>query len=801
MRTRAFRRIPLLVLAVLAAVGLVASGAGAVSAAPDPSTTTTSSTSPSAPTSTSSATSSTTTSTTTTTTAAPGAVSTTPAAPAPPALADDRLVVGLEPGASTADAGSIARDVGATNPQVVDDRTIVVDAASGVTRALRAEGLRRDQRVRYVEPNYRVSGSFTPNDPALPSLRTLLNAQPGGIRAEGAWDTTLGSRSVVVGILDSGIDAAHPDLMANLWSNRLGIGGCAYGTHGYNAFTKQCTTTDPYGHGTHVAGILGAVGNNRLGITGVAPRVSLMSLTMLDHNGDGSIAGAIGAIDWAVQAKNAGVNLRVLSASWGGDGFSQGLTDAIQRAGAAGILFVTAAGNSSANVEQQPVYPCAAGLPNVICVAASGGDDKLTSFSDFGPNHVDLAAPGQGIVSTVPPGVIPGCGVSLYCSLDGTSMATPMVSGAAALAVAAQPDLTETALRTVIVHAVDPQSNLSGKVVSGGRLDVCKAVPGCGLVAKPPSAPTAVHVAVGHGQATLTWSAPDSNGNGTGVTGYTVTAPDGVHSLGTSARTLTISGLVDNQDAQFAVQAGNAAGPSTAVPATARSLSGGYVVHAAGRLARVVVTTGPKPSAPSPTDLGAGNGQARGVALLPDGTGGYVLDQFGQLHPFGVGGDPAPPAVTGAWVDRSRDWARGVAILPDASGGYVLDGFGHLLGFSIGDHARPPGVSGGPQWRSDLGRGVAIAASGQGGYLVDAHGALYRFAIGGASLPPKQSRGISWPTEDMARGITLVRGGSGGYVVDRSGGLHPFRIGGAAPEAPVSGAPWPGLDRARGVAF
>ncbi len=491
----------------------------------------------------------------------------------------------------------------------------------------------------------------------------------------------------------------------------------------------------------------------------------------------------------------------MLSASWGGDGFSQGLTDAIQRAGAAGILFVTAAGNSSTSVEQQPVYPCAAGLPNVICVAASGGDDKLSSFSDFGATHVDLAAPGEGIVSTVPPGVIPGCGMSLYCSLDGTSMATPMVSGAAALALAAQPGLTMTELRTVIVHAVDLQSNLSGKVVSGGRLDVCKAMPGCALAAKPPSAPTAVHVTVAHGQASLTWSRPDSNGNGTGVTGYTVTAPDGVHSLGAAARTLTVGGLADNQDAHFAVQAGNASGASTAAPATGRSLSGGYVVHSAGRLARVVVSTGPKPSAPSPTDLAAGDGRARGVALLPAGTGGYVLDQFGQLHPFGIGGDPAPPPATGGWVDRSRDWARGVAILPDSSGGYVIDGLGHFYGFSIGDHPRPPGVSAGPRWKSDLGRGVAIAASGQGGYLVDAHGALYRFAIGGASLPAKQSRGISWPTEDIARGITLVRNGSGGYVVDRSGGLHPFRIGGPAPRAPVSGAPWPGLDRARGVAF
>jgi subtilisin family serine protease len=797
MHTHHLRRTLTSLLAVsVTALGLVATGATPVSATTDP--TTAPRASATTGTSTTTTTSTTSTSTTTTTSAlAPPAT-----APATPPVADSRLVVGLQPGTPTADADAIARDAGASNPQVVDAHTIVVDAAPGASATPQVHGLRSDRRVRYVEPNYRITGSLTPNDPSWPSLRTLANAQPGGIRAEGAWNTTVGSRGVVVGVLDSGIDASHPDLVANLWSNRLGIGGCAYGTHGYDTFTKQCTTSDPYGHGTHVAGILGATGNNGIGITGVAQRVSLMSLTMLDHNGDGSIAGAIAAIDWAVQAKSAGVNLRVLSASWGGDGFSQGLTDAIQRAGAAGILFVTAAGNSSANVEQAPVYPCAAGLANVICVAATGGDDKLTSFSDFGATHVDLAAPGEGIVSTVPPGIIPGCGVSLYCSLDGTSMAAPMVSGAAVLALAAQPTLSMTALRSLLVHAVDPQSNLSGKVVSGGRLDVCKAVPGCGLVAKAPSPPTAVRVSVVHGQATLVWSAPDSNGNGTGVTGYSVGEPDGPHPLDGSARSAVVTGLSDNQDALLTVAATNGTGASTAVPAVARSWSGGYVVHEAGRLARVAVATGAKPSAPTAaTDLPPSSGQARGVAILPSGTGGYVLDQFGVLHPFGIGGDAPPPAATGARFLAGRDWARGVAILPDGSGGYVLDGSGNLYGFSIGDHARPPAATGGPHWSTDLGRGVAIAPSGSGGYLVDAHGALYRFGIGGGALPAKQSRGIDWPTEDMARGITLVRGGSGGFVLDRSGGLHPFRIGGPAPAAPLSGPSWPGLDRARGVAF
>ncbi len=453
------------------------------------------------------------------------------------------------------------------------------------------------------------------------------------------------------------------------------------------------------------------------------------------------------------------------------------------------------------DVEQQPVYPCNAGLANVICVAATTSTDTLTSFSDFGVTHVDLAAPGEGIVSTVPPGVIPGCGDSLYCSLDGTSMAAPMVSGAAVLAVAAQPVITVSALRSLLVGAVDRETALSGKVKSGGRLDVCKVVPGCGLAAQVPTPPDDVRVAVGHGQGTVTWSAPDSNGNSTGITGYTVTGPDGAHPVSATTHSLTLGGLVDNQNAQFAVRAQNAVGPSLPVQPIGRSLSGGVVVHQSGRLARVVVSTGPKLSTTTSTDLTPADGQARGVALLPDGTGGYVLDQFGGLHPFGIGGNPLPPAATGGRVVKSGDWARGVAITPDGQAGYVLDGFGNLYGFSIGDNPRPPSVSGGPHWPTDLGRGVTIAASGTGGYLVDAHGSLYRFSIGGGALPAKQSKGIAWPGQDMARGLALVRGGSGGFVLDRSGGLHPFRTGGAAPAAPTSGPSWPGLDRARGVAF
>ena len=158
-------------------------------------------------------------------------------------------------------------------------------------------------------------------------------------------------------------------------------------------------------------------------------------------------------------------------------------------------------------------------------------------------------------------------------------------------------------------------------------------------------------------------------------------------------------------------------------------------------LARVRFGTAPKISETTPTDIPAGQGQARGVALLPDGTGGYVLDSFGGLHPFGIGGNPLPPPATGARTSRASDWARGVALMPDGTQGYVLDQTGKLYGFSIGDHARPAATRGGPVFSGDVARGVTILPTGQGGYIVDRSGAISRFAIGSARPAGRSDRG------------------------------------------------------------
>lgn len=724
------------------------------------------------------------------------AVSATTGEPAP--VADGRLLVGLAPGTTAADAVTIATRAGGGHPQLLAD-TLVLDPPAGPGRATTVDELERDPRVTTVEPNYRLQAAFAPNDPLYPSLASLRDGTTGGISAPSAWRTTIGDRGIVVGVLDSGVDTNHPDLVGNLWSNRLGIGGCAYATRGYNAIDHSCSPEDDNGHGTHVAGILGAVGNNGVGITGVAPRVSIMALKMLDANGDGSVAAAIEAIDWALAAKRAGVNLRVLSASWGGAGNSNALRLAIQRADDAGVLFVAASGNAAPSQVQDPVYPCDVGLANVVCVGASQSNDSLASFSHYG-SHVDLTAPGTGILSTVPSGITV-CGSSLYCTFDGTSMATPMVSGAAVLALAAVPGLSVTQLRAEVVQAVDPVAALAGKVTSGGRLDLCKVVPGCGGAPQvQPTVPRDVSVAVAHGKAVLRWSAPASNGNAFTITGYVVTGPNGARTLGPTATTTTVTGLADGANARFYVRARNNVGVGPAADPVGRPFKGGLVVDRDGNLSRVTLGAGPAPAAPS--GGGTAPGQARGVAILPDGTGGYVLDGAGVLHPFGIGGNARPPAATGGPWWPGQDRARGVALMPDGTGGYVVDAYGTLYRFGVGDHARPALPSRGPSWPGwDIARGITITPSGQGGYVVDGYGGIHQFVIGGAPLPARTSGGPYWAPLDAARGVALSREEGGGWVLDGTGKLHPFTSRGHRPAPPTAGPSWPGQDRARGLAF
>ncbi|HEY2181784.1 MAG TPA: S8 family serine peptidase, partial [Solirubrobacteraceae bacterium] len=380
--------------------------------------------------------------------------------------------------------------------------------------AAAVRSLRRNPEVAYAEPDYLMHASARPNDPSL-SLQWAANntgqsvpsqnaeevlgaPSPGTAGADEktlqAWGVTTGNRSIVIGETDTGIDYTHPDLAANVWTNPGGIGGCASGTHGYNEVSANCNPLDNDtfygGHGTHVAGIMGAVANNGVGVAGVNWQTTILPVKWLNESATGTTSALIAAMQWLVSAKQAGVNVRVVndSATFVGTARSQALSEEIDTLGANSILFVTAAGNTGENNDSVARYPCDYDRPTEICVTASNDNDQLPTWANTGSKTVDLAAPGVSVYSTLREGK--------YGYLSGGSMASPQVAGAAALILSVQPSLSPTALKADILEHVDKLSSLSGRVITGGRLDVCKAVPGCSLTL-PPSPPTFGKTSVG----------------------------------------------------------------------------------------------------------------------------------------------------------------------------------------------------------------------------------------------------------------------------------------------------------------
>ena len=363
-------------------------------------------------------------------------------------------------------------------------RLMKVDLPKNTTVEAALGSLRIDPAVAYAEPNYIVRSVATPNDALFQQLYGLHNTgQTGGtpdadVDAPEAWNTTTGSNDIVVGVVDTGVDYTHEDLAANMWTNPGEVAGNGIDddgngvvddVHGFNAITGGGDPMDDNAHGTHCSGTIGAVGDNGIGVAGVNWSVSIMGLKFLSAGGSGSIAGAVAAINYAVGMRNAGVNLRVLSNSWAGGGFSQTLEAAIEAANAADILFVAAAGNDFGNDNDQlPVYPASYETANVVAVAATGALDELAEFSNVGATSVDLGAPGVAVVSTTPG--------NAYSSFSGTSMATPHVAGAAALLLSANDTLTTAELKEILLTTGDPIPSLAGVTVSGQRLNLDNAV-------------------------------------------------------------------------------------------------------------------------------------------------------------------------------------------------------------------------------------------------------------------------------------------------------------------------------------
>ena len=320
-----------------------------------------------------------------------------------------------------------------------------------------------------------------PNDQMFAEQWSLTNeGQRGGkaqadISAALAWEKTTGSEKIVVAVLDTGVDYTHRDLFNNIWTRPNGMApytdehlGSVNDRHGYDAADNDGDPMDDNGHGTHCAGIIGAEGDNSEGIAGVNWKVEIMPLKFLSRGGSGTTKDAIEAINYAMDRKKAGVNIRIISASWGSTARSRALGDAIKRASEEGILFIAAAGNSRTNNDRIPHFPSSYDLPNVVAVAALNRRDELASFSNYGLKSVHIGAPGAEILSTWPG--------DHYEEHSGTSMATPVVSGVAALVLSANPKMTMAELRAHLLDSVDPLPALKGKVSTGGRINAARAV-------------------------------------------------------------------------------------------------------------------------------------------------------------------------------------------------------------------------------------------------------------------------------------------------------------------------------------
>lgn len=356
---------------------------------------------------------------------------------------------------------------------------------SGNTFAIEqiVDNLKKTPGIIYAGFDYELSICQTPNDPKFSELWGMHNTgQTGGtadadIDAPEAWDLATGSSSVIVAVIDTGVDYNHTDLSPNMWHNPGEIAGNGidddgngyiddiYGIDGCN------NDSDPYDdhyHGTHCAGTIGAKGNDGFGVVGVNWDVKIMALKFLNSSGSGSTSDAVECMNYLIDQRQKGQNIVVASNSWGGGGADQALLDAINTAGNLGVLFAAAAGNNSSNNDSTPFYPANYDSQYIISVAATDHNDQLASFSNYGANTVELGAPGVSIVSDSPGGG--------FRTLNGTSMATPHVSGTIGLLASIFPSDSPIQRKNRILNYVDPIPALSGKTITGGRLNIFKAV-------------------------------------------------------------------------------------------------------------------------------------------------------------------------------------------------------------------------------------------------------------------------------------------------------------------------------------
>jgi subtilisin family serine protease len=391
----------------------------------------------------------------------------------------NQVIVQLKTGIKSTEAKALQESIGASVIETTKELGLQLWSLPQMTTEQAIDQLRDNPLIEYIEPNYIASTTSVPNDPNFDQLWGIHNTgQTGGtpdadIDGLEAYDIASGE-GVVVGVIDTGVDYTHPDLVNNMWTNpgetpNNGIDDDGNGYiddyYGYDFLNEDSDPYDDNFHGTHVAGTIAAEGNNDIGVIGVAPKAEIMALKFLDSGGGGDYFDAIQAIEYTIIMKrDYGVNIQLTSNSWRGYDYSQALYDAIAAAGEAGQLFIAAAGNeSNDNDGDFRAYPASYDLNNIISVAATDHNDQLAYFSNYGLTTVDLGAPGVYVYSTLPG--------ENYGYLDGTSMATPHVSGVASLIWSLNPSLTFEEVKNQILTTVDPLSPLEGITVSGGLLN------------------------------------------------------------------------------------------------------------------------------------------------------------------------------------------------------------------------------------------------------------------------------------------------------------------------------------------
>ena len=446
------------------------------------------------------------------------------------AAADDQaagVLVRYRVGTTAAERGDTRQDAAVARESGLPLARLELDKpAAGVTVEQAVDALNRDPDVLYAEPNRIVHASLAANDnlfanewglnntgQSVPSAAaTPVPVAGADIHAEAAWDLTTGDPSVVVGVVDTGVDSTHPDLAANIWTNPREIpnngrdddgNGFVDDVHGWDFVDGDNAPADVTlaggnpGHGTHVSGTIAARGNDgpglNSGVAGVTWSSTILPVRVLDQNGSGTLADVIAGYAYAARD-----GARIINASLGD--FAPSASERATIASFPNTLFVVAAGNDGANTDTgdaagcdalvnspafdpaapptQCSFPCDYGLPNIVCVAATDRADQLATFSNFGTRFVDIAAPGVAIWSTIPGG---------WRSLSGTSMATPHVAGVAALVLARDPALTTAQLRQALLQGVDHKDSLAGEVASGGRLNALGALTAADAIARPPA--------------------------------------------------------------------------------------------------------------------------------------------------------------------------------------------------------------------------------------------------------------------------------------------------------------------------